>query len=165
MKYVAGLLLFCTFTGLSGCQNQRDCTVHPNERFDGNGLLLLETATSEDGSTFVVFFPVCEVDTADLVGSLRRASEGVSVRVRYGSVLRAMRHRVVRLTSTDPRRPAGLGKLYLTSVHLAFTDQRKPSNPHNKAFPYVLNTEQVRWAGPVSVTQMDALHPVAFDNL
>jgi len=163
MTHITGLTLLFIFTCISGCKDQNDCAIKPNKRFDGDGLLLLEVATSEDGNTFVKFFPVCNVDTSDLIGSLRRANEGISIRVPYDLVQRALRNRVIRLTSKDPQRPTGLGKLYLTSVHLSFMDDGSRSNPSNKTFKYILNTEQVYWENSVRVTTLARLD--TFDNL
>ncbi|UOR00212.1 hypothetical protein MUN81_22485 (plasmid) [Hymenobacter sp. 5317J-9] len=143
MRATAGL--GCLVFALTACNRPEHCEVVPGTRFDGDGVLVLKENTAQDGWTWVTFYPVCHLDTLQLLQALQRAPAGILFQAKHAAVVRAIRHRSVVLLSNNKRYPLPNRRIYVTSAHLAFVDTvRTDGGSPRKPFPYLLDTEQAR---------------------
>lgn len=141
-------LSFCLYflINLAGCRPNSNCVIKLNGKFEGDGILVLEDNYSEDGFTNVTFFPVCQIDTINLLASLQQGGKGISFSAYHNDVVNAIRKRTVVLTSTNEKRSLANRKVYLTSVHLSFSDTVKKARTYsNLNSTHVLDTKQVRF--------------------
>ena len=148
---------------LPACGGQERCSLVPGTRYEGEGIVVLRENVAQDGSMFVLFYPVCHVDTLDLLGTLRQAPEGFFISAYQSDVLKAIRHRSVVVKDLDKRRPGKNPRFYLTSVHLGFVYPPDYARDQRKPFAYVLDTDQGRIEHPVQA--LDGIHPATFYGL
>jgi len=148
---------------LPACGQSERCSLVPGTQYEGSGIVVLRENVAQDGSMFVLFYPVCHVDTLDLLHTLRQAPEGFFISAYQSDVLKAIRHRSVILRDLDKRRPGKNPRFYLTSVHLAFIYPPDYARGQRKPFTYVLDTAQGRIEHPVQA--LDGIHPVTFYGL
>ena len=92
MKKLTVYLVACFAVCFAGCKNSDNCVIIPNHKFDGDGLLLIESAGGDDGLVYVTFLPVCQIDTNNLVSSLRHAPSGLIFLVDYKAVALALQN-------------------------------------------------------------------------
>jgi hypothetical protein len=148
---------------LPACGRPEHCSLVPGIRYEGEGIVVLGENVAQDGSMFVLFYPVCHVDTLHLLHTLRQASEGFFISAHQRDVLKAIRHRSVVLRDLDKRRPEKNPRYYITSVHLAFVYPPDYTREPSKPFPYRLDTDQGRIEHPVQA--LNAIHPAIFYGL
>ena len=148
---------------LPACSRPEGCPLVPGTRYEGEGIVILRENVAQDGSMFVLFYPVCHVDTLDLLHTLRQAPEGFIISAYQSDVLKAIRHRSVVLQDLDKRRPGKNPRFYLTSAHLSFVYPPDYARGQRKPFAYVLDTDQGRIKHPVHA--LDGIHPTTFYGL
>jgi hypothetical protein len=148
---------------LPACSQSERCPLLPGTRYEGEGLVVLRENVAQDGSMFVVFYPVCHVDTLHLLHTLRQAPEGFFISAYQRDVLKAIRHRSVVLRDLDKRRPSKNPRYYITSVHLAFVYPPDYTQEPSKPFPYRMATDQGRIEHLVQ--SLTAIHPSTFHSL
>ena len=148
---------------LTACSSPERCTLVPGTRYEGDGVVVMTSNGGEDGLLFVLFYPVCNLDTLHLLDALRQAPKGFLIWVDHRAVLQAIRHRSVVLRNLDPRNPQKNPRLYLTSVHLAYEHLLESSPGRTKANPYLLDTDQGRIEHPVQV--LEVVQPTTFYGL
>lgn len=157
MKIIVYNLICCLSLFIIGCGTDSTCFINSRARFDGDGVLIMENNTAEDGLTHVAFFPVCQLDTADILKSLKLANDGIVFSVDHQKVLNILRKRAVILTSQDEVRALADRNVYLTSVHISFLNtERQTEVNSSKISHYILNTEQVHYEK--SVQSLGELH-------
>ena len=100
---------------LPACGRSERCPLVPGTRYEGDGIVVLRENVAQDGAMLVLFYPVCHVDTLDLLHTLRQAPEGFFISAHQSDVLKAIRHRSVVLKDFDKWRPEKNPRLYLTS--------------------------------------------------
>ena len=146
---------------LPACNSPEHCTLVPGIRYEGDGVLVLRQNVAQDGSLFVLFYPVCHLDTLHLLYALQQAPEGFSIRLRQREVIDAIHHRAVVLQDLDKRRREKDPRYYVTSVHLAYTLAPERMYGHRPALPWLLDTKQARIEHPVHVLD-GGVRPRAF---
>lgn len=148
---------------LSACGRPEHCPLVPGTRYEGEGIIVLRENVAQDGSMFVLFYPVCHVDTLQLLHTLRQAPEGFFISAYQRDVLKAIRHRSVVLRDLDKRRPGKNPRYYLTSAHLAFSYPATYTRESHKPFLCRMNTDQGQIEHPVQ--SLVTIHPTTFYGL
>lgn len=143
-------LLFCFIT--NSCAKKNDYSFRLGEKFIGDGILIMQGNNMQDGWSFVTFFPVCRIDTADLLGSLKRAEEGIRIKGYHQQIMNVLRKRSILLTATDTSQSLPIRKIYMTSVRISFADTSDIRNESTKqSFQYNLETDEIKYEQKVFI--------------
>jgi hypothetical protein len=149
---------------LLACNRPERCPLVPGTRYEGEGIVVLRENVAQDGFMLVLFYPVCQVDTLQLLHTLRQAPEGFFISADQQDVLKAIRHRSVVLRNLDKRRRGPNARYYyLTSVHLAFVYPPDYKQEPSKPFSYRMDTDQGRIEHPIQ--SLTAINPAIFYGL
>ncbi|MCB2376827.1 hypothetical protein LGH70_04500 [Hymenobacter sp. BT635] len=169
------LLWVGLFWFLSSCEQQESCAISMSDKYSGNGLLVVQRVSGEDGWYFLRFFPVCQMDTTNLLASLRQSETGLMFYTNqmyrligptsYGQIKSPFKNKMLQLTSTDPVDRnvhcwnCGLNDLFIIPVHLTFSG----ATPSHKTYQYLLKAKEatiplrIRGAGNVQIDELSAL--------
>ncbi|WP_169515160.1 hypothetical protein [Hymenobacter norwichensis] len=104
------------------------------------------------------FFPVCQLDTANVAASLRNAGIGLSFYTNrwywlirpttYGHVQSPFKEKMVTLTTTDPLVnnvhcwDCGLNEIFIIPVHIRLSDTLRIYPPNQEVYNDTLHTQQ-----------------------
>ena len=164
---------------LHTCAPKRDCAITPGGKFSGKGLLVVQRGQGQDGSFDMKFFPVCLMDTTNLLSSLRQSETGLAFYTNrwywvigpttYGQIRSPFKEKMLRLTSPDPVHKnvhcwdCGLNDIFVIPVHITFSDTLTDSSPSQKAYDYLLTTKEatiqlhLRGTGRIQIDELSPL--------
>jgi hypothetical protein len=140
------MLVFIVFVAIitSNCHRNTNCDIISTSQFNGDGILLLENSSAQDGKVFITFFPNCQLDTVNLMLSLRHSKQAVIFRVDNKLVWQAIHNHTTVLQSLEKYRLLINREVYLTPVHLSYHEtEEKNDNYPKSTFQRVLNTEEL----------------------
>ncbi|TPG65331.1 hypothetical protein EAH73_12670 [Hymenobacter nivis] len=165
---------------LSACAPNQACEIPPGGKFSGTGLLVVRRGQGQDGSFHLEFFPVCHLDTAHLLASLRQAETGlffftnqwdwVMGPTTYGQIRRPFRRKMLVLTAPGPVPHnvhcwnCGLNDIFVVPVHITFSDTLKESLPPRlRVYDYPLKAREatiplrLRVTGRIRIEELSPL--------
>lgn len=147
---------------LLGCNHNTqvsDCGIVLGKSFEGNGILIVESLSAQDGKIPVVFFPVCQLDPTHIISSALEAHRGIMFYTKYNLVLSALRKNSMIVLKPDTTKPLLIRTVYLAPVHLSFTDTMAIyEKDHFHVFNYILDTKQIKLQQEVTSTGKVYLH-------
>lgn len=166
MKYIKTYLLHCISLALvlTSCKANDNCSFKIGRKFDGNGILIMPENAAQDGWTFAIFFPVCQVDTTDLLGTLKRAGEGVLIQADHQEILAALHKRSLILIRNNSQKPMFLRQMYLTSVHMSLADT-VDTDANSKIIFYKLDTDKIKYEQKVTTLNNSVLRAMTISGI
>ena len=160
--FCLGLLSLSLFP----CNTRSACAILPGKTFEGNGVMLVDGGDTQDGRSNVFFFPVCQLDTANLLRSLTHATKGIMLEVDHQKWVRAFRKRGLTLIKSDTLLPRPFRRVYLTSVHVAFTDTMGMNDDANRqTFNFKLHTDKINCEQEVILLNHTSLRVNSFSGI
>lgn len=164
-----GTWLFCfvlLFLALLSCNTRTTCSIVPGQKFEGNGVLLMVGDDTQDGWSNSVFFPVCQLDTTNLLESLKQAKKGIMLEVNHRKLINAFRKRGLILIKSDIHLPKPFRRVYLTSIHVSFIDTVGINDDSNRQiFNFKLHTDKINYEQEVILLNHTALRPSFFSGI
>ena len=164
---------------LSACAPNRACEIPPGGKFSGKGLLVVQRGQGQDGSFDMKFFPVCDMDTTNLLASLRQAGTGLAFYTNrwywvigpttYGQIRSPFKEKVLVLTAPGPIpkhvhcADCGLNDIFVVPVHITFSDTLTASSPSQKAYEYLFKSNEatiplhLRGTGRIHIDEISPL--------
>ena len=164
---------------LSACAPNRACEIPPGGKFSGTGLLVIQRGQGQDGSFDMKFFPVCRMDTTNLLASLRQAETGLAFYTNrwywvigpttYGQISSRFKKKTLTLTSPDAVHKnvhcwdCGLNDIFVVPVHITFSDTLTESSSSQKAYEYTLKSKEaiiplrLRGTGRIQIDELSPL--------
>jgi hypothetical protein len=164
---------------IQSCASKQDCQIIPGKKFSGTGLIVLQRGQGQDGWFYMQFHPKCEVDTADLLASLRNSEAGLAFATTewhrligpttYGKIKSPFREKTQTLTAPGVIHKnvhcwdCGLNDIFLIPVRITFTDTLASSAATAQASDYSLKTTRgiiplrLRGTGAIQIQELSPL--------